>query len=276
MINSIRSEWVKLGRRNMLLGFGGAMLGFTLLFTILVFADLGGTDVGLQEGEATQAFASASMLSTSDGSVFAMSQVAPFMGIIALALFASNVAGEFGKGTIRTLFVTQPQRLRVVAGKIIALASFVSAWMAVTLIGSVATGALMAPGAGVDTASWWTAEGLAAIGTSYINLTAAALLPGLIGAALAALTRSSAIPISIGAAYFILGEALVSTFWKTLGEWGPSAAANVVALGGEAVGMMGGPVPSIGYTKATILAIAYASASILVTSTVLAKRDVTS
>lgn len=45
--------------------------------------------------------------------------------------------------------------------------------------------------------------------------------------------------------------------WKTLGEWGPSAAANVVALGGEAVGMMGGPVPSIGYTKATILAIAY-------------------
>jgi ABC-type transport system involved in multi-copper enzyme maturation permease subunit len=267
-MRAFRSEWIKLSRRNTLLGFGGAMMGFTLLFTFLVFVSVGGGNVDL-DGGSTEPFVSQAVLSLPDGSLFATTQVASFLGIIALALFASNLAGEFTKGTIRMLFVTEPKRLKVLAGKLAALASFVAVGVAATLAASVGIGALLASRAGVETAAWWTADGLAAIGAGYLNITGAVLVPGLIGATLAVITRSAAIAISIGAAYFILGEALVSVFWGALGEWGPSATANALATGGAAGVSMGAARPAIGYATAIILAVGYGIVSLAISSTAL-------
>ena len=78
--------------------------------------------------------------------VFAITSVGGFLGIIALALFASNLAGEFNKGTIRMLFVTEPNRLKLLAGKIAALISFVAVGVAATLVATIGVGALLAPG----------------------------------------------------------------------------------------------------------------------------------
>jgi ABC-type transport system involved in multi-copper enzyme maturation permease subunit len=187
------------------------------------------------------------------------------------------MAGEFNKGTIRMLFVTEPNRLKVLSGKLAALASFVVVGLAATMITSVSIGALLAPGAGVDTSAWWTDDGLAAMGTTYLNITGAVLIPGLIGAAIAVLTRSAAIAISVGAAYFILGEALITGFWDTLGQWGPSAVSNALAVGGTGgEGMMGGAAPLIAYGTAAILAVGYGILSVAVSSITLARRDVTS
>jgi ABC-2 type transport system permease protein len=94
--------------------------------------------------------------------------MAAFYGIVALALFASNLAGEFNKGTLRMLFVTEPHRLKVLAGKLLALSSFVAAAIAATLASASAL-ALMASRVGVETAAWWTTDGLAAIGAAYIT-----------------------------------------------------------------------------------------------------------
>jgi len=274
-MRAFRSEWIKLSRRNTMLGFGGAMVGLTLLFTLLAFLSVGGANVDLDGGQ-TEAFVTADVLSLSDGSVFAVTNLASMLGVVALALFASSMAGEFNKGTIRMLFVTEPNRLKVLAGKLAALVSFVVVGLAATMIASVAIGALLAPGAGVDTSAWWTTEGLAAIGTTYLNITGAVLIPGLIGAAIAVLTRSAAIAISVGAAYFILGEALIAGFWDTLGQWGPSAVSNALAVGGTGgEGMMGGAAPVIAYGTAAILAVGYGIVSVAVSSTTLARRDVT-
>jgi len=275
-MRAFRSEWIKLSRRNTLLGFGGAMIGLTLLFTFMGFMSLGESNVDL-DGGGSEAFVTADILSLSDGSMFAITQLASLLGVIALALFASSLAGEFSKGTIRVLFVTEPNRRKVLTGKLAALASFVIVGMGVTLAASVAMGALMAPGVGVDTSSWWTAEGLAAIGTGYLNITGSVLVPGLVGAAVAVLTRSAAIAISVGAAYFILGEALVTAFWSSLGSWGPSAVANALAVGGAGgAGMMGGPAPVITYGAAALLAVGYLIGSGAISGAVLARRDVTS
>lgn len=141
-----------------------------------------------------------------------------------MALFASNLAGEFSKGTIRTLLVAEPARVKIIAGKIAALVSFIALAVAATLAVTIGAGALMAPGVGVETAAWWSADGLAAIATAYVNLTSAALVPALVGATIAVLTRSAAIAISTGVAWFILGEALVSAFWANLAEWGAGGA----------------------------------------------------
>jgi ABC-2 type transport system permease protein len=275
-MRAFRSEWIKLSRRNTLLGFGGALIGLTLLFTFMGFMSVGGSNVDL-DGGGSEAFVTADILSLPDGSMFAITQVASLLGVIALALFASSLAGEFSKGSIRVLFVTEPNRRKVLAGKLAALASFIIVGIGVTLAASVALGALIAPGVGVDTSSWWTAEGLTAIGTGYLNITGSVLVPGLIGAAIAVLTRSAAIAISVGAAYFILGEALVAAFWSSLGNWGPSAVANTLAVGGAGgAGMMGGPAPVITYGAAALLAVGYVIASGLISGAVLARRDVTS
>lgn len=275
-MRAFRSEWIKLSRRNTLLGFGGAMVGLTLLFTLLAFLSVGGANVDLDGGQ-SEAFVTAEVLSTSDGSVFAITNLASMLGIVALALFASSMAGEFNKGTIRMLFVTEPNRIKVLTGKLAALASFGVVGLAAAMTASIGIGGLLAPGVGVDTSAWWTTEGLAAIGTTYLNITGAMLIPGLIGAAMAVLTRSAAIAISVGAAYFILGEALITGFWDTLGKWGPSAVSNALAVGGTGgEGMMGGAAPVIAYATAAILALGYGIVSVAVSSTVLARRDVTS
>lgn len=123
-MRAFRSEWVKLSRRNTLLGFGGAIVGLTVLFTALAFLSVGGANVDLDGGQ-SDAFVTAAVLSTSEGSAFAITNLASMLGVVALALFASNMAGEFNKGTIRMLFVTEPNRVKVLAGKLAALASFV-------------------------------------------------------------------------------------------------------------------------------------------------------
>jgi ABC-2 type transport system permease protein len=275
-MRAFRSEWVKLSRRNTLLGFAGAMIGFPLLFTILAFVNVGGGNIDL-DGEGAGSFVTAAALSQPDGSVFAATNVASFLGVIALSLFASNLAGEFSKGTLRTLFVAEPSRIKVFAGKIAALVSFTALTIAATLAASITAGVLLAPGVGVETAAWWTSDGLAAIGTTYLNLTSAALVPALLGATIAVLTRSAAIAISVGVAWFILGEALISAFWSSLAEWGPAAVASTVAVGGiGGPGLMGGPPPVIGYAPATLLAVGYGAVSVLLSSAVLARRDVTS
>lgn len=275
-MRAFRSEWIKLSRRNTLLGFGGAMIGFALLFTILAFVNAGGGNVDLDGGE-SDAMLTPAMLSLPEGSVFAITSVGGFLGIIALALFASNMAGEFNKGTIRMLFVTEPKRLKLLAGKVAALASFVAIGVGATLVATLGAGALMAPGAGVETAAWWTSDGLAAIGSAYVNLTAAALVPGLIATTIAVLTRSAPIAISAGVAYFILGETLLSSFWDSLAEWGPAAVMIALSMGGaDGASMMGGTETVIGYTTAALLALGYAVVSLAISAAVLARRDVTS
>ena len=274
-MRAFRSEWIKLSRRNTMIGFTGAMVGITLLFTFMAFMSVRGTNVGLDE-QGPEAFVTSAVLSLADGSMFAMTQVAVFIGIIALALFASSLAGEFNRGTIRMLFVTEPKRIKLLAGKLSALASFVALGVGATLVASVALGAVLAAGAGVDTTAWWTSEGLSAMGSTYVSVTGSALLTALIGAALALLTRSAAIAISVGAAYFVLGEALVSAFWTPLAKWGPAAIANALATGGEAGTTLGATRPAIGLATAALLAAGYGVVSIGIGSAVLAKRDVTS
>lgn len=275
-MRAFRSEWVKLSRRNTLLGFGGAMIGIAVLFTVLAFVDVGSGNIDLDD-EGAGSFVTAAALSLPDGSVFAATNVASFLGVIALSMFASSVAGEFSNGTLRMLFVAEPNRIKVFVGKIAALVSFTVVAVAATLAVSIAAGALMAPGAGVETAAWWTSDGVAAIGTTYLNLTSSALVPALLGATIAMLTRSSAIAISVGVAWFILGESLVSAFWTDLAEWGPAAVTNALAVGGvDGPGLMGGPPPTIAYATTALLAVGYGVISILFSSAVLARRDVTS
>ena len=114
-MRAFSSEWVKLSRPATLFGFGGTMIGFALLFTIMAFESAGGRNIDL-DGSGSESFVTAAMLSLPEGSILVVTDMAVFLGIVALALFASNLAGEFSKGTIRMLFLEQGHaRAKVVA-----------------------------------------------------------------------------------------------------------------------------------------------------------------
>jgi ABC-2 type transport system permease protein len=135
----------------------------------------------------------------------------------------------------------------------------------------------MASRVGVETAAWWTTDGLAAIAAAYVNITAAALVPALIGATIAVLTRSTTIAISVGLGWFILAEELIGAFWDGLSRWGPAAVSAALATGGAGgIGMFDDPAPSISYATAILIAIGYSLAALTITATVLTRRDVTS
>lgn len=103
----------------------------------------------------------------------------------------------------------------------------------------------------------------------------AALIPSLIGATIAVLTRSTTIAISVGLGRFILAEAPIGAFWDGLSRWGPAVVSNAIAAGGTGwATMMDGAAPGISHATAILLAIGYSLAALTITSTVLTRRDV--
>lgn len=117
MIAAFRSEWIKLGRRNFLVGGFGTIIGFAVLMTVVgIFnADADPETVAGPPG----IFGGGIGLESAGGWLAGLSQAGTFIGIIALALFAANIAAEFSTGSIRVLLTTQPRRATVMCGKIL-------------------------------------------------------------------------------------------------------------------------------------------------------------
>lgn len=98
MIRSFRSEWLKLRRPVMVVGGGGSIIGFTILVTVLTFANAAttpkpGPGQGLTLGQ----------LATTDGLARTIARSATFTGAVALTVFAIAIAGEYAQGTLRNL-----------------------------------------------------------------------------------------------------------------------------------------------------------------------------
>ena len=92
------------------------------------------------------------------------------------------------------------------------------------------------------------------------------LLYGVIGLAIAYLTRSSAIAISVGAGYVLVVESMISQVFDTTPDWLLSGTLTAVAQGGSATVSQGTALAWAGLYVALGLAAA---------SVVLLRRDVT-
>lgn len=266
MINAFRSEWIKLGRRNFIVGGFGTMIGFAVLLTVTAVltadADPGTVTAGPPGG-----FGGGVDLESAGGFLAGLDQAASFLGIITLALFAANIAAEFSTGSIRVLLTTQPRRARMLGGKILALGAFVVLAVLYAAIVSAAIAFLIAGSQGVDTAAWTTGEAIGAGLSIYVNVTMAAFVYGLFGAMLGMVTRSSAISIAAGVAYFLLGETLLlQPLWDQAEQWLPAGVLTAFASGGT---------DTVTYGNAALLAAAFAVATWAVTAVVLDRRDIT-
>ena len=262
MINAFKSELVRVKKTARTTTL--EMIAMALMVTTFIF--IGFEPEGPGGGEGGGQALGSDDLSVVGGNLEGLAFAATFVGIAALAMFALSVARDYEKGTIRLLLVGQPRRAVLLGGKLLALAAVTVAGVVVATIGSVGLSYALAPGNGVDTALWATSEGWRAVWTTFVNVAIATTVWGLIGAALAMVTRSAATSITAGLAYLVIGENLLGIVWDTASQWLPSGILSAFTEGGTEL---------ISYSKSALLLAAYVTATLATLFVVMQRRDIT-
>jgi ABC-2 type transport system permease protein len=262
MLRSFLSEWVKLRRRGMLLG-GGIIAGFAVVSTVLTFSTASATP---GDAQGPTGGLTLDQLAAADGLARTLTSGATFIGVVALALFAISVAGEYSQGTLRNLLVRQPRRARLLAGKVLALGSFTTVALAAAAAAVTATALALAPTRDIPTSAWFTGAGWTALGSGFVNLVLATLGWGLLGTLLALVLRSPAAAVGAGVAYALPFELVLSTAWSTSARWLPGQLLGTLADGGTA---------TVPYGRAALLLAVFGVAAAAAGTTLFVRRDVT-
>lgn len=260
MTAAIRAELVKLCRARLLLATAAMAVVFAVGSAVagLLTAEPAGPG---GDGGSLEAYAGA------DGATLAFMSAAGFAGSFLLALFAGAIGVEFSRGTLRTLLMQQPGRLRLVAGKLIALLAFfavaVAASMAVSWLASV----LLAPAQDVPTGQWVSHAGLSAVLNDYAMLMLSVVGWALLGTALGVLVPS--LPVALGIGIFWAGpvEQVFGEAWEPAARWFPGLLLESL-LDPEP----GGPSTA----RAVGLLAIYCLAAVVASALALRRRDVTS
>ena len=207
-----------------------------------------------------------------------------FGGVFALMLGVLALGSEYGWGTLRTVFVQRPGRLRVFAAKLVALgAGLVPFVLAVFAVGAASSYAI-AWNEGVE-ASWPSAWDLVrALAAGWLILAVWAAL----GVALGVLSRGTALAIGVGILYALVIEGLISAFADQVSLLEPlvqfflraNAYSLVEGLGASTTGAAtNGPGafsgPYVGGEQALLVLVGYIAGFIALSGLLLRRRDVT-
>ncbi len=116
IVAAFRSEWVKLKRRNLLVGTYVGLAVAASLFAVLLFAQAPATGGG--------DLPSLVQLAKPNGLIHGVNRAAVLLGIVAFGIAATQIASEYSLGTLRQLLVRQPRRPILLAGKFLAVLTF--------------------------------------------------------------------------------------------------------------------------------------------------------
>ncbi len=258
------SEWIKIARPSTLLGWMGPVVLFAIMGTIFNF-----TEAATEAGQFRGPFGIApgpAQLAAPDGWIIGMHSASSFIGLIALAIFATNIAREYEKGTIRILLVAEPRRIQLLIGKLLALSSFVVVIAAGATIITMLVSMALAPSQNISMDAWLSWQGLLELLKGFASISLATIVWGLIGGVLAIVARSAAISISIGVGFLFIFELLIGQFAEAIGTKLPATVLGALASGGTF---------TIDYSTALALSLVYGVASIAISLYIFIRRDVT-
>jgi ABC-2 type transport system permease protein len=169
MIDTLRSEWIKVRTVQMNWVLGIVAVAFPLVVTALTAAFAGESDL---DGE--------QILGVVTGTAVISAML---LGTVA----AAGIAGEFGHGTIRPTFAATPRRARVIAAKAVVAAAFSAVAGAAIVATSFVVASVIAEGRDITVSLSDVDAGWAPIFGEVILF---ALL-GLLGLALGLITRNA-------------------------------------------------------------------------------------
>jgi ABC-2 type transport system permease protein len=258
IVASFRSEWVKLKRRNLLVGTYAGLAIAASLFAILLFAQAnaaGGGDLP-----------SLTQLAQPNGLIHGVNRAAVLLGIVAFGVAASQIAGEYSLGTLRQLLVRQPRRAVLLAGKFLAVVTFMlGAVIFASLVATVAA-FVMAHARHVPTGAWTSSAGIIDLSRALGDLLLATVGFTVFGLVIGLLFRSSVTAIIVGFAYLLPFEAVITRIAPHTASWLPGQLLQAIAVGG---------VTAAGFAHSLILSVVYVALAGVVATVVFLRKDVT-
>ncbi len=265
MMRAFCSEVLKFRRWSVLVG-AAAMVVATTLLAFLTFHEI---TSGNNRAELTPLIQA---LPTPQGLIILVDQARALILVIALIMVTANLAAEWSQGTLRNLLVREPRRLRLLAGKMLALLLFVSLSAALTVVTSSAFIIVAAHAQGIDTSAWLSAAGLRTDLSFLGNLLLDLVGMSLLGLLVAVLTRSTAAAVGIALGYTLL-EGLVGGVWPEGVEWLPFRLFQVLV--GSTMPASIGPTPLQGYTAALLAALLWMVGFAVVSAVMFRHQDIT-
>ena len=265
LVAATRSELVRIRRKGVVLGWFGLTALAAVLINAVMFQVAGGDPAGTPAGGPGVSFPTAADLASSDGLVAGLASAASMFGVVTLSFWALITATDYGTGLIRLLAAAQPHRWRLLTGKIVALVLWTAAATTVALLVNLIVAPIAAGGSGIDVSAWGEDLVPTLLG-GWVNLFCALLVWGVIGMALAVVTRSAAIAISAGVGYVLVVESVITAAAEKLGERLPGTTLAALAQGGT---------PEVSYGAALALGAVYTVAAVAVALTVFTRRDIT-
>jgi len=202
-----------------------------------------------------------------------------FGGVFALMLGVFALGGEYGWGTLKTLFTQGPSRSRVLAAKLAALALVLIPFVVCLFVAGLIASFVIAgiEGAPATLPSAWLLVRALAAGWLILAVWAA------LGVLLGVLTRGTSIAIGLGILYALLVEGLltnIDAFEPIAGVFLRSngyslaralgAAAGSISSNGP--GAFGGPFVPAGQAVAVL--VAFSLAFLALARTLLVRRDI--
>ena len=204
MYNVVRSELIRIWHRSFLGGGIGTMAASAGLVSWFVYSSATDPVTAAAAGPPDQAVATVAEIAEPGGFLTALGTISTLAGVVLLTLWAIATVRDDSTGMIRILVQAQPDRVKLLGGKIIALSLF-TLLATLTTILTVMPACPLARLENIDTEAWRT-DFAPHFFSSLLNFSIAGLVWALIGLALAVLTRSSELAIGIGIGYLLVVE----------------------------------------------------------------------
>lgn len=267
MFPAFLASWTKLRRPALLWGTYGALAVVSALITTLIFVTAGDPAAATQgaDGPPGEAITLAS-LSESSGLLSGLSISVMLIGIVALCVAASQMAGEYTQGTLRTLLIRRPQRMQLLGGTWAALVTFMTGAVAVAAVVAGATALIAAQAKGIDTSAWISGDGMT---SSLSTLGEGALAVAgytTLGAALGSILRAPVLAVAVGIGWLVAIEGILGAVIDGASRWLPGSLLSAIASGGTTTIALG---------AAVVTAAAYLAVAMGVAGALFHRRDVT-
>lgn len=260
MIRAFRAELARLARRRTILTTAAASLIFAVAGAFIVLASV------KPARETASGAPSIETLSGAGGGSEIFRYALAFTGTLIFVVFIGVTALEFSRGTVRTMLLRQPQRLRLLAGRLLAMLSFAGAALAFIEVAMWIVGRLRAPGVGISTSQWMSVDGLGAAAGDYGMVLIWMVGYAVLGTAVGLFVRSVPLALGIGIAWAGPFEHLVQNAWTPATKVFPGLLLEVVGQGGTA---------DVSLSRALFTATGYVAVAGIVAAIVFARRDVT-
>jgi ABC-type transport system involved in multi-copper enzyme maturation permease subunit len=219
----------------------------------------------LPPGAPGVSFPDGATLAGPDGLMAGLAAASSMFGIVTLSFWALASATDYSSGLVRLLVAAEPHRWRLLAGKVIALMLVTAVATTVAAIVNVMAAMPAAQAAGMATDAWMSHPGASHVG-AWLDTYVALAVWGVLGLALAVLTRSAAVAISIGVGYVLVLESIVKLGIGGDPDWLLGSTLNALAAGGTA---------TVTFGAALALAAVYVIIGLGTAMLVFVRRDVT-